>query len=99
MITISREHFNQFCYDIIGGETKLEVVTKQNGENVMLVVYGEVPIMSELKRTYPDEKKRFAKITKMIKHKDPRFHTCRYFIKNRVAEIDGGKISDVILTK
>lgn len=95
MVTIYKENFNEFCYQIINSETKLTILAKEVNPNAMMIIYGEIPAVNELKKKFPNEKQMYLEVAKLIKHKDPRFHCCRYLPKQLLLEIDGGKITDV----
>lgn len=95
MVEVSRNGFKNLCFDLIGSETKLDIVIREENEKGIRAIYCEVPTLSKLKKEYPDIKDLYTYIAKNIK--DSCFHVCEYNKKTKLLIIDGSKYEEIII--
>ena len=95
MVEVSKTGFKNLCFDLIGSETKLDIVVREENEKGIRAIYCEVPALSALKKQYPDVKELYKYIAKHIK--DSCFHVCEYNKKTKLLVIDGSKYDEIII--
>lgn len=93
MILLSKNHFNQFCFDVINSPVHLTELVKNETEQGLMVIFCESSKYNSLLKEYPDKEELYKYIAK--NKKDPGFHFCLYDKKSHILKVDSSVYKDI----